>query len=452
MVTETKEKILNVNLHDGQFRVLESKARFVAMLAGTQSGKTTFGPLWLDQEIRRTAKDGEYNDYIAVTANYKLYQRKMLPEMLRYFCYELGIGKFWAGSMIIELSLNLIPGNFKAKNVNDEMWGRIILCSAESPAGLESATAKAAWLDEAGHPDFKRIAWEATQRRLSLFQGRALFTTTLYEWGWLKLEVYDRWEAGDLDYDIIQFDSIKNPAFPKEEYERAERTLPPWKFDLFYRGRYSKPAGLIYDCFNEQICKIPRFEIPDNWPRYIGHDFGPVHTAAIWYAQEPATGYLYLYREYLSREKMTAQGHVSEWKRLSEGEPIRRRSGGAGGSQSADEGWRNAYALAGWPIAEPLVREVELGIDRVYAWHKTNRLYIFDDLYDYLAEKVSYSRELDENYEPTDKIKDKPRYHLMDAERSLLSDFQPVDVVRKDEKRIIVSRPGVKTSRGILGR
>jgi len=424
------EKKLYYNLHPGQSRAWDSTRRFVAMLAGTQSGKTTFGPPWLHREIQSTAKDGETNDYIAVTANFKLYQRKMLPELLEYFVRTLGIGKFWAGAMMIELAENLTPGKFWAKTESDQMWGRIILCSAESPASLESATAKAAWLDEAGHPDFRRIAWEATQRRLSIYQGRALFTTTLYEWGWFKLEVFDRWVAKDEDYDVIQFDSVMNPAFPKEEYDRAERTMPSWKFNLFYRGIFERPAGQIYDKFDEKQCKVTPFTIPEDWPRYTGHDFGPVHTSALWYAQEPATGYLYLYRTYLTQEKCTASQNAEEWIRLSAGERIIKRVGGAGGGQAADEGWRQAYKLAGWPISEPLVKEVEVGIDKVYAWHKTNRLFIFNDQIDYLAEKMSYSRELDEFYKPTDKIKDKAKYHLMDGERYILSDFAPVDVVR----------------------
>lgn len=447
MTTETKEeKKLVYNLHPGQWKVWESISRFVAMLAGTQSGKTTFGPLWLHREIQRTANsDDDYNDYIAVTANFKLYQRKMLPELLEYFVRTLGIGKFWAGAMIIELAENLEPGKFWAKNENDKMWGRIILCSAEAPAGLESATAKAAWLDEAGHPDFKRMAWEATQRRLSLYQGRVLFTTTLYDWGWLKLEVFDRWEAGDKDYEVIQFDSRMNPAFPSEEYERAKRTLPKWKFDLFYRGQYARPAGLIYDSFHPDICKLTRAvidsKIQDNWPRFVGHDFGPVHTSALWYAQEPLTGYLYLYRTYLTQEKRTAAANTAEWIRLSGDEGIVRRIGGAGGSQAADEGWRQAYSMAGWPISEPLTSSVEVGIDKVYAWHKTDRLFIPDDEFEYLAEKQSYSRELDDNYNPTDKIKNKSLYHYMDGERYVLGEFQPVDVVKKESNRPTIFVP-----------
>jgi hypothetical protein len=71
------------------------------------------------------------------------------------------------------------------------------------------------------------------------------------------------------------------------------------------------------------------------------------------------------------------------------------------------------------------MREVEAGINRVYGWHQQNRLFVFDDLRGYLDEKLSYSRKLDDNYQPTMEIDNKSRYHLMDAERYMLSDFAP---------------------------
>jgi len=44
-------------------------------------------------------------------------------------------------------------------------------------------------------------------------------------------------------------------------------------------------------------------------------------------------------------------------------------------------------------------------------------------LLDYLDQKLSYSRDLNDRFEPTDKIHDKESYHLMDAERYILSEF-----------------------------
>jgi len=440
---EVIDGALTYRWHAGQQKALQSKARIIALLAGSQGGKTVTGPRWLHSEIVRTMVSntdtqavGE-NDYLAGTANYDLFKLKFLPEMLWYFEEKLRIGRYWGGDRIIELAENLIPGKFRAQKASDPMWGRIILRSAEAAGGWESGTFKAAVLDEAGHPDFRREAWEGCQRRLAINRGRILILTTLYTFGWLKTEVYDRARAGDLDIEIIQFDSTLNPSFPREEYERAARTLPAWKFDMFYRGRFTKPAGLIYDKFDEAICKKPRQSIPPEWSVYVGHDFGPIHTSALWYAQDPGTGYLWLYRTYLTREKRTAAQNTAEWQKLSGKENIVKCVGGAVGS--ADEGWRNAYRLAGWPVAEPMIREVEVGIDRVYAWHAHNRLMVFDDLFDYLDEKLSYSRKLDDNYQPTEEIQNKSLYHLMDGERAILSDLFPVDVINKGGMRSRVS-------------
>ena len=153
-------------------------------------------------------------------------------------------------------------------------------------------------------------------------------TTTPYEWGWFKTELYDRWIDGDPDIDIIQVASIENPVFSREEYERQQRIMPTWKFLMFYTGEFSKPAGLIYDAFDEQICRIPRFNLPKSWPRYVGHDFGPNNTAAVWYAQDPGTGFLYVYRDYLAGG-LSAFDHAQKFKELSVGETIVKRVGGA---------------------------------------------------------------------------------------------------------------------------
>jgi hypothetical protein len=232
--------------------------------------------------------------------------------------------------------------------------------------------------------------------------------------------VYDPWRTGDPRYDVIQVDSTVNPAFPAEEMERARRALPTWKFNLFYRGQFDKPAGLIYDCFDEATCSVLRFEIPSEWPRYVGHDFGPNNTAAVWYAQDPSTGFLYVYRSYRAGG-LSAFDHAQRFKELSAGENILRRVGGA----QHEDGWRESFTAAGWPIRKPREREVEVGINRVYGWHKGNRLFVFSDVVDYLHEKQSYSRKLDSNFEPTKEIEDKSRFHLMDSERYVLSDFTP---------------------------
>ena len=61
-----------------------------------------------------------------------------------------------------------------------------------------------------------------------------------------------------------------------------------------------------------------------------------------------------------------------------------------------------------------------MGIDKVYGVHKTQRLFVFDTLARYRDEKGRYARELDKSGQPTEKIKDKNEFHVMDAERYIM--------------------------------
>lgn len=388
---EGKSK-LRLHLHQGQTRAWDSKRRFVFVIAGTQSGKTVFGPWWLHREIGRCG-DG---DYLAVTATYDLFKLKMLPEMRRVFCELLGWGTYRAGDGIIE---------------SHDGKSRIILRSAHSEGGLESATAKAAWLDECGQDEFRLDAWEAVQRRLSLAQGRVLGTTTPYNLGWLKTEVFDRWRAKDTDYDVIQFANTLNPAFPIEEYLRAERTLDDWKFRMFYKGEFDRPPGLIYGALTDDLI-IDDFPISVDWPRYVGIDFGAVNTATIWIAHDVHKDAYYLYRETLEGG-MSTKEHVRKALERAAGERVVSWFGGSASETQQRMDWK----AAGIRIPDPLITDVESGIDRVIALLKEKKLFVFRSCKGTLDQAGTYSREIDALGQVTDKIKDKSSFHWLDALR-----------------------------------
>jgi hypothetical protein len=301
---------------------------------------------------------------------------------------------------------------------------RVIFASATNPEGLESLTAKAAWLDECGQKQFRRQAWEAILRRVAVHRGRVLLTTTPYGGGWLKTDIYDPWAKGDKDIEVIQADSIVNPAFPMESYEYAKRTMPAWKFEMFHRGLFSTPAGLIYDCFDGASQIIETFPIPTEWPIYAGHDFGTAHMAALFVAQDPKTGYYYVFNEYLEGGKSTIE-HIRIWQDMTKGLKVVKRLGGA----HHEEGWRGDFTQAGWRIDEPLEPGVETGIQKVYSLFKTNRMFVFRTCGRFIDELQTYARELDDNSKPTDKIESKEQYHFCDCARYLASDTKPVGAV-----------------------
>jgi hypothetical protein len=395
-----------IDPHKYQWRAWNSLARFVFILAGTQGGKTSFLPWWLNREIDNTAVIAGENDYLAVTASFDLFKLKFLPEMKRVFEDILQRGRYWSGLKVIELCDP--EGHFWAEKADDIMWGRIILRSAQSEGGLESSTAKAAILDECGMDEFRVNEWEAVQRRLSLNLGRVCGGTTLYNRGWIKTDIYDRWKAGDPDYEIIQFPSYANPSFPKEEYERMARTLPKWKLNMFYRGEFDVPEGLIFSNFDTARHTIDPFPIPDDWIRYGFHDFGGVNMAGLGVAENPDTEQLIIFDEYLEGHKTTKQ-HAKEFKTWKPKRAI-------GGAWSEDQ-YRLEFGASGYPILKPSIKDVEVGIDRVFAQFAVDGITIFKTCTMLIDELGTYSREMDRDGEVTEKIKDKNDFHLTDSLR-----------------------------------
>lgn len=415
------------NLHRGQTQARLCQKRFIVVLAGTQSGKTSYGPLWLWDEIRNCGA----GDYMIAAPSYQLIEKKAVPEFVNLFEKTLKLGRL-IRSPIMQFIFSP-EGEEKAFGSVQAVPTRVIFGHAANPDSLESATIKGAWLDEAGQKAFKLESWEAILRRLSIAQGRVLITTTPYDLGWLKQVIYDRWNSyqkqglSHPEIEVIRFDSTENPNFPKAEFERAKRDMPAWKFNMFYRAIFTRPAGLIYDSFDFEHHVIEPFAIPDHWQRYFGLDFGGVNTACVKYARRPSDNKLILYEEYLQGGK-TAKEHGIELLRhepkietaykLPEYQEIRKPLA-CGGSFSEDQ-WRLEFRQGGLAVAPPDIKDVEVGIDRVYGFHKRNEVLVFNTCKFYLEQKGTYSRELDDFGNPLEGIEAKETFHLMDAERYIL--------------------------------
>jgi hypothetical protein len=399
-----KKNKLVCTLHEGQTKAHDSTRRFVFIIAGTQSGKTSYLPIWLDREIRTKGA----GDYLAVTSTYDLLKMKFLPELQNYF-------------------VNMFGWNYSAsektiwKKEKDELT-RIICRSADAEGGLESASAKAALFDECGQDGVKVNAWEAILRRLSLSQGRVLAGTTPYNLGWLKTQIFDKWRAGDQDIQVVQFKSTMNPSFPLEEYERARRTLPTWKFEMFYNGEFSHPAGMIYEDFTQNHI-LPAFSIPAEWPRYLGVDFGAVHTAKLFIAEDPKTNLFYLYRDPLDGNMTTAEQVAS----VTQYNEYNLRAWG-GAKSETQQRWD--WGAAGMTVGEPSISDVEAGIARVIALLKERRLFVFDTCTGTIDEFGTYSRELDAGGQSTEKIKNKADFHRLDALRYVAAGIGTPDASR----------------------
>ena len=381
-----------VKLHKGQTRVWKSKAKYVAMLAGTGSGKTWVGPIWLYREIQQHPT----GSFLVVSPTYQMFQRIVLPETLK-FMDAVAKGEYRSG----ERTYYLPTG------------GKIYFGSADNPFSLEGVHVYAAWMDEAGQ--MKREAWDVVLRRVGFHNGRVLITTTPYNLGWLKTEFYDRWKAGDKDYDVIQFASIENPYYPREEFERAKATMPDWKFKMFYLGEFTKPEGLVYEDFDSSKHIVNPFPIPPEWRRVMGIDFGYNNpTAAVWIAVSP-DDVMYVYREYYKRNKIP-QESGAEILRLCEGENIE-----AAFCDPSEPAAIEEYRRLGIP-AISANNAVKKGIETVIARLKSDRLFVFRGLNNLLDEienyrwKVHNESVIDEPLKEYDHAVDALRYAVLSVQ------------------------------------
>lgn len=386
-------KKIQIRLHPGQSKAWKSEARFVAMIAGTGGGKSWYGPIWLYREIQKYPKDG----FLVISPTYPMFQRIVLPRTREFLGAVTG-GEYRAGERIYYLPTG----------------GKVFFGSADNPFSLEGVHVRAVWMDEAGQ--MKREAWDVALRRVGFYKGRVLITTTPYNLGWLKTEVFDRWKAGDRDYEVVQFPSILNPAYPKEEFERAKATSPDWKFRMFYLGQFARPEGLVYQDFDPGKHVVKPFEIPASWRRVIGVDFGYNNpTAAVWLAISP-DGVVYAYREYYQRNKLPEESG-KEIKQLSKEDRIELVA-----CDPSEPAAIERYRRLGLP-ARAGYNAVKEGIEAVIALMKSNRFFVFRGLVNLLDEIENYRWA-----EKQEQLKDEPvkEYdHAVDALRYAIMAIRP---------------------------
>jgi hypothetical protein len=208
--------------------------------------------------------------------------------------------------------------------------------------------------------------------------------------------------------------------------------MPDWRFRMMYDGEFTKPAGVIYESYDDSYAQfdesgkwigggnlVKPFTIPSTWMRDLGVDFGPVNCGRLWVAEDPRTHYYFIFRESLGGG-LTHPEYAREV--LSYQEPMRHIRGGSG---SEDE-LRKEWTLGGLAVIEPLISEVEAGIDHANGLFKQHRAFVFDTNTRFRSELGTYSRELDAAGEPTAKIADKQKFHELDCWRYIASMY-PID-------------------------
>lgn len=418
--------------HPGQEALWNATETTLVALCGTQGGKTAVLPWWLLRETQRCASfikaDPLRRNAILAGPTMTLLQAQAIPAFKDVWIDQLKLGK-WVDSPKPRL---IVSKEGAQRLVGAPVQITIHCAYASDPNNLESMTAYAAVWDEGGQSDNKEISYEAIRRRLLSAAkhgvGRLLIATTPYDWNWLKHRIVDR-EAIDEKIRVVNWPSWSNPEVDEVDCRRELETgMPRWRWNMMYLGRYERPAGQIYDCFDRGVNTCPRFTVPDSWSIYVGVDFGPENTAAVILAQErnlstggkwlEPTGKYYLIDSYHAGGKQTTPDHILAIRAKGNNACVSAAKPPIGyGGSSTEQGWREAWTRAGMPLSEPMQTDVELQIQTVWSAFKQGRLVIFDDLAEVLREVDTYSREIDAEGNRTERIAQKATFHRLDALR-----------------------------------
>ncbi len=235
-------------------------------------------------------------------------------------------------------------------------------------------------------------------------------------------------------WNTFHFTSYDNPILDKDALKEIsiDMSSDSHKREILAEDDEIETSWLVYGKFNESLCKIKRFDIPDNWPVYSGHDFGTANPAAIFVAQVrtplPSNTPPYLrygdyiaFNEYSPGAGCSPTQHVDKFREITKGLKLELS---VGGNVTTEEETRILYRKLGWSIIAPPITHVKAQIDRALSIVEHNQLYIFEDLYKLLQQIAECMWIVDESKQTTNKIKDEPKYHLLACLRYLASILQ----------------------------
>jgi len=361
-------------------------------------------------------------DFLALSPSYPLMTKKVLPELVKAL---RGLARYRSSERQFVFTKDGLARLGRKRPVT------IHLGHCQDPESLESATYGAVWWDEPGQCD--EANYHVILARLAVLGGKCLMTSRPYQFNWYKRLVWDKRGDPEGQIKVINFRSCDNPTFPRDFYDARKAEMPEWLFSMRYEGIFTRPAGAIYDCFDPAVhCRFPLKTIPDEVEVVIGLDFGLVHMSAVWafrWLNERGDKCWHIVGSYLAGQR-SPEEHVThilqQIKQGMESMKVRWRIVRAVGGSWSEDNWRAQFAGAGLEIERPPYRLVEPGIQCLYRELKAGRITMGPKMSKLRQEFEDYAFEVTDDGDVIDAIKDKARYHRLDAGRYIFSAESPL--------------------------
>lgn len=250
---------MEIRLSNWQTRVWDDTHRFRVVCAGRRSGKSVLSQLtvinwaqeekglyWIVAPTYRQAKQIHWNGI-----------RELIPTKLIYKINE------------VDLSLTLINGSI------------IQLKGAENPDSLRGVKLRGLIVDEiASIRNWDWLWQEVLRPTLTDYNAPALFISTPKGYNHFHtLYMYGK-QVDMGDYMSWQFSSYDNPYIPHNDIDEARKDLMPDTFEQEYMASFKTAVGLAHKVWDREIHLLQPFDIPLEWQKARGFDYGSAHPTA----------------------------------------------------------------------------------------------------------------------------------------------------------------------------
>lgn len=202
-----------------------------------------------------------------------------------------------------------IPGS----KVRARVWFKAIDQGRKSFQGI---SIRYAWIDEEPLGEWGYGVYDELKARVADQSGRIGISMVPMEgitW------VHDRLVRDhEDDARVFELDTLDNPHLPRASFERLFAGLDDDELAQRRHGRFRARSGAIYAWLPGDgqrfgpghLCDD--FEVPADWPRFRGADFGLVNATCVLWGALGDDGTLYVYREYYQADGESYAWHADQ--------------------------------------------------------------------------------------------------------------------------------------------
>lgn len=216
---------------------------------------TTVGAL--RTKMRMHQYTDKNDNFLICAPTYKILQQSTLPAFLKFM---EGYGEYSKSDAVF----SMYGG------------GKAYMRTATEPDSIVGLTqVRHCWLDEAGKVTL--YFFENLMARSAFMNCQVDLTSSPYTLNWLYKQIVlpkMRDPSCLPDVELIQAASWENPYMPAATIEHARRTMDKRRFNALFGGQWERMAGLVFDCFDEELNQVAPFEIPREAAFYGGIDWG----------------------------------------------------------------------------------------------------------------------------------------------------------------------------------